>query len=292
MSLYRLIVQAEPPFLAVHINAAFSRLTGINNSTVIGMPVSKIVALTEQLQSLPSHHESIALSSMREPNEQHPGSPGNTTVRFKNVDTMDQHDHDMEGKDKSNLNSHENAAAAGVRFANTEETDVSIERLIASSGFGQCHKVQTLDVRVLTSSSDNGSNNDSNNSSISSKDPPNNPTVCLMSVCPILNSSSQHSQLPKHQHTTSPSNNNSHSPPPKRRKHAHTQFRRYHKPSHFVVQLFPLEGEQQVIDPGKVPANVDIDASVSNDGSIRDGTTGNEGSSGDSSTSKAVVACG
>ena len=276
----------------MHINAAFSRLTDIHNSTVIGIPVSKIVALTEQLQSIPSPHESSTPSSTREPNAQYPGSPGNTTVRFKDVDPLDQHDYDMEGKElaANNLSSYENAAAAGIRVANTEETDISIERLIASSGFGQCHKVQTLDVRVLTSSSDNGSNNDSNNSSLSSKDPPNNPTVCLMSVCPIMNSSFQHSQLPKHQHATSPSNNNSHSP--KRRKHAHTHFRRYHKPSHFVVQLFPLEEEQQVVvDPGKVPVNVDVDESASN-GSRRDGTTGNGESSGDSTTSKALAACG
>jgi len=63
------------------------------------------------------------------------------------------------------------------------------------------------------------------------------------------------------------------------------------KPSHFVVQLFPLEEEQQIIDPGRVPLNVDIDDSASN-GSGRDGTTGNSESLGDSSTSKALAACG
>lgn len=40
-----MIVQAQSPFLAVHVNAAFSRLTGMHNSGIIGRPLSKILSL-------------------------------------------------------------------------------------------------------------------------------------------------------------------------------------------------------------------------------------------------------
>jgi len=107
-----------------------------------GLTHGKLCARQEQLRSLPSPHESSAPSSTREPNAQHPGSPGNTIVRFKDVDLLDQHDHAMEGKElvANNLSSYESAAAAGFRVANTEERNISIGRFIVSSGFGQCHK--------------------------------------------------------------------------------------------------------------------------------------------------------
>ena len=42
-----MVVQAEPPFLAVHVNAAFSRLTGMHNSGIISRPLSKILSLID-----------------------------------------------------------------------------------------------------------------------------------------------------------------------------------------------------------------------------------------------------
>ncbi len=45
--LSRLVVQAITPYLAVHVNAAFSRLTGMHNSGIIGRPLSKILCLLE-----------------------------------------------------------------------------------------------------------------------------------------------------------------------------------------------------------------------------------------------------
>ena len=43
----RLLVQAIPPFLAVHSNAAFSSLCGLQSSIVIGTPVASIVSLPD-----------------------------------------------------------------------------------------------------------------------------------------------------------------------------------------------------------------------------------------------------
>ena len=41
-----MIVQAELPFLAVHVNTAFLRLAGMDNSDVIGRPLSNILSLS------------------------------------------------------------------------------------------------------------------------------------------------------------------------------------------------------------------------------------------------------
>jgi hypothetical protein len=284
----RLILQTEPAFLIVHINAAFSRLTGIQNSTVVGRPVSKIIAWIEQLQFFPPNPKKSTTSSLQgEPTE--PDSPNDSIIPLK-VALPGTEEEEVTKSDTSSLSSHENISfATGVRAAKMgEESEVSINHLIALSGFGRYHKVQTLDVRVLPTSAslENRSNHDSIISTISSKNLSNKPTICMMSVCPIMDSSSQHMQLP----STSPSNISS-----KRKKHAHpAQSRRSHEkdasPSHFIVQFFPLE--EDILNPVEVPANTDASASIGS--SRRDVTTPGNGEMppGGSSTSKAVVACG
>jgi len=311
----RLIVQSAPPFLAVHINAAFSRLTGIHNTSVIGRPVSKILelALADQ-QHRPQSPPNTMMTMAKESS-----SPSCSSGRSK--ETLQ----DMEGKemvktDKSSLSSHENSTAVpvGMRAAaaavKTEERYFSIDRLIASSGFGNWHKVKTLDIRVSTPSSD-GSNNGSHNSSISSKEPPINPIVCIMSVCPVMNTaphqhSHSHAPSPKHPGSTASS---------KRRKHTHPHQHQHRQstgtparrsnvkhvgPTHFVVQLFSVEeGQGQTIEVelekvGIGPSSNDDD----DDGSMRDGAGGiGDGSpaddeqthtTGGSSGSKPLVACG
>lgn len=255
--LTRLILQGEPPFLAVHCNAAFSRLTGIQNSAVIGRPVAKIFSV------LPATLQKEAPL---------PSRPQESSVPIgQQVQVEIQNEQNSLKTDKSSLSSNENADIRTDHVANTNE-DVSIERLIASSGFGKCHLVQTLELKTTNSSSDNSNNDESNNSSISSKDPPNKPSIVMMSVCPIMNASAQYAypQAIK----------NSMDSPPKRRKHSHSQYRRQ---SHFVVQLFPYQGD--------VPTNVGINKQNSSN-SRRGQTTGGSETSGDSSSSKEIVACG
>lgn len=260
----RLILQGEPPFLAVHCNAAFSRLTGIQNSTVIGRPVAKIFSV------LPATLQKEAPPPPPRPQESS-GPIG------QQVQVEIQNEQNSLKTDKSSLSSNENNADVRTDHVTNTSEDVSIERLIASSGFGKCHLVQTLELKTTNSSSDN-SNNESNNSSISSKDPPNKPSIVMMSVCPIMNASAQYSY--------SQAIKSSMDSPPKRRKHSHSQYRRHLRnasQSHFVVQLFPYQGD--------VPTNVGINQQNSSN-SRRGQTTGGSETSGDSSSSKEIVACG
>ena len=261
--LTRLILQGEPPFLAVHCNAAFSRLTGIQNSIVIGRPVATIFSV------LPATLQKEAPLPSRP--QESSGPIG------QQVQVEIQNEQNSLKTDKSSLSSNENADIRTDHVANTDE-DVSIERLIASSGFGKCHLVQTLELKTTNSSSDNSNNDASNNSSISSKEPPNKPSIVMMSVCPIMKTSAQYAY--------SQAINSSMDSPPKRRKHSHSQYRRHPSDasqSHFVVQLFPYQGD--------VPTNVGINQQNSSN-SRRGQTTGGSETSGDSSSSKQIVACG
>ena len=244
---------------AVHINAAFSRLTGMQNDYVIGKPVSKILALAEQDQKV---SEQIMEHKDKEPSS--PCISERSKVCLDDLDMKEAPD-----SDKSSLSSHENMAAVGMRIAETEKRNISIRLLLASNDFGSCYKVNSLEFKGSAMPSD-GSNNGSNNSSISSKDLPFNPTLCVMSICPIL----------KNSHPSASNKHPSSTTTPKRRKNAHSHThgqninappRRSNAksttPSHFVIQLFLAdEGDVQeaVGESGKVPTKVGIDLSSNN----------------------------
>lgn len=43
----RIVIQAGPPFLVVHTNAAYSRLSGIDSHTVVGKTISSLLSMPE-----------------------------------------------------------------------------------------------------------------------------------------------------------------------------------------------------------------------------------------------------
>lgn len=47
-------MQASPPFLVVHTNAAFARLTGVDSHQAVGQPISSLISLPEAPQHLPA----------------------------------------------------------------------------------------------------------------------------------------------------------------------------------------------------------------------------------------------
>lgn len=291
LSFHRLLVRAELPFLAVHVNAAFSVLTGIQNSYVIGKSVSKILALDEQAQELSDHMCGSSNSSKQEITEKEAPLSNNSGGSKPCLNGMDTNEKENTQMEKSSLSSHDNAAAVGTRKAKKEKRDLSIECLIASNCFGTCYKVRTLGFKGGTPSSSDGSNNaGSNNSSISSKDLPVNPTICLMSICPVMTSSSQSQSVANHSISTSIS--------AKRRKHGHAHHHLHHnspnrpnsnakslEPSYFVIQLFLITESGEQVDNMNVAQtfNFNIDAGAGN---------GETNSIENSSSSQVVMTCG
>eukprot|EP00977_Amphora_coffeiformis_P008321 scaffold1879_cov178-Amphora_coffeaeformis.AAC.10 len=53
----RIVLQATPPFLIVHTNAAFARLTGIDSHQAVGQPISSMVMLPERPQTQHSQQQ-------------------------------------------------------------------------------------------------------------------------------------------------------------------------------------------------------------------------------------------
>jgi len=255
----RLIVQAEPPYHIVHINAAFSRLTGIQNSSIIGKPVSQILSLVSTYDNnakIMIQKNRLANTSIKGAQDQEPNHT-KLTVSKDPIQGME-----IEG---TNLP----VPATDALSSNVDSEMASIDPLIASCGFHRYHQVRTRDIKqILPPSSDgSNSNNGSNNSSISSKDE-NVPKSCIMSICAVRShSGSQRSTTFNHFKITTGT------------KQASSET-----PSHYLIQLFPLEGKQIV------PDNISQTLNQSSTSSSR--LDDDSQMSGTSTASKPVVACG
>lgn len=126
---YRLLVQALPPFLAVHTNAAFTNLCGIQSSTIIGRPVATII-------SLPSNKEGESSGSdntnSREESDKMSSLSGSADGNGRNRSSMA-----MAGEGDA-------AAAAGQNTQNppSPSSGFRIDRLIVARGYGHIHNVE------------------------------------------------------------------------------------------------------------------------------------------------------
>lgn len=167
----RLIVQADARLLAVHVNAAFSRFTGMHNSRIIGLPLSKILCIANTNQ--------IDCSSASSKEEE---------LQNKNVETSTDHHLNETTKEEqqgpikfdeecSNESKEKNSAS-------------KIEKLLLGSGksLKKMFIITTL-VDKADDKNGNGSNSaneGSNNSSITSKDDSLDAVRAAMSICVIV----------------------------------------------------------------------------------------------------------
>ena len=128
----RLLVQALPPFLAVHVNAAFTSLCGIQSSAAIGSPVASIVSLPDS--NAPANTENNSSGSDDTNNKDAMSSlSGNSQDDNSNMAIAD------------NDAAPEAAQAPGVQ-GNALQNDLRIDRLIVARGYGHIHDVEVLSV--------------------------------------------------------------------------------------------------------------------------------------------------
>ena len=139
-------MQALPPFLAVHVNAAFTSLCGIQSYTAIGTPVASIVSLPDANASLPKESDSSssdgtnnkdAMSSLSGSVDQDNNSQNNNSIMaIANVGGM------QRGAEAG-------AAAPGAENTNLMQNGgmgLRIDRLIVARGYGHIHDVEVLSV--------------------------------------------------------------------------------------------------------------------------------------------------
>lgn len=259
----RLIVQADPPYCAVHINAAFSRLTGIHNSSVIGTPISKILSLV-------STYDNNAKINIQRKKEDKKQTTGIIREQDSCIATESTKKDPIQGMEIEGTNLPVVPTSDG-QISNPDSETTSIDPLIVSCGFHHYHQVRTLDIKLAVQPSNDGcssSNNGSNNSSISSKDE-NIPKSCIMSICAVYSHHGyQSSASSKHLNSATAS---------KKQKSSDT-------PSHYLIQLFPLEGNQII------PENISQTLHQPSTSSSR--LDDDSQMSGTSTASKPVAACG
>lgn len=105
----RVVIQASPPFLAVHSNAAFTRLTGIDSHKIVGKPIKALLSLSNE-ERKENHREENSSSAS--------GNPQASEFRPEAA------------RPQSNWNSHKRPD--------------SLERLVAASGYGKLHVLQVV----------------------------------------------------------------------------------------------------------------------------------------------------
>lgn len=163
----RIIVQGTPPFLVVHTNAAYCRLTGIDSHTIVGKPVKALLSIDK--------NDKITQPSDEQPPER--GGDDSTSVQQRN------------------------------RTTKKPSEDVTLEQLIATSGFGHSHNVQAhrkllhqmVGKNVTVFNNNNGSEppagtsrrdgEESNKTSLSSSSDDGQerqPFPCRISIAPIV----------------------------------------------------------------------------------------------------------
>ncbi|CAJ1955365.1 unnamed protein product [Cylindrotheca closterium] len=244
-SVPRIVMKAFPPFLVVHTNAAYSRLSGIDSHSAVGKPVSSLLSLPEQ-------------DAAREQGTNEESQIENSSVAVATSATILNRE--------AQASNHQEAEAAGrARAASAEDntTEMSLERLVAASGYGKHHPISVLSKpqnmvgRNVTASNPStpskkrSREEGSNGSSITSN---NEGSLQFlkhnMSISPIVSSpesfnvdTTTEKDLDGHHHKT------------KRRKHhpsndaLQTGHRKRQFVTHFVIQLEKFD------DSGKFPGN-------------------------------------
>jgi hypothetical protein len=259
----RLVVQADPPYCAVHINAAFSRLTGIHNNSVIGTPISKILSLVS------TYDNNTKINTQREKDDKKQ-TTGIIQEQEACIATESTSTDPIQGMEIEGTNLPV-VPTSDALLSNPDSETTSIDPLIVSCGFHHYHQVRTLDIKLAVQPSNDGcssSNNGSNNSSISSKDE-NIPKSCIMSICAVY------------------SHHGCHSSTPSKRLNSATGTKKqksFDTPSHYLIQLFPLEGNHIMAE--------NISRTLHQPSTSRSRLDDDSQMSGTSTSSKPVAACG
>lgn len=150
------MVQAGSPFLVVHANAAYAALTGIDSHFAVGKPVRTLLSLPESSvrESLAERASAEGMSSASAQSSlTNSASVGAKPTKNKRMvataarqQQKDSSQKGFQSKEDSTVKFPEGsyAAAAAVgraRAVKHQKLDVSVERLVVASGFGQAHTI-------------------------------------------------------------------------------------------------------------------------------------------------------
>ncbi|KAK1748405.1 hypothetical protein QTG54_000344 [Skeletonema marinoi] len=228
----RLLVQALPPFLAVHINAAFTNLCGIQSSSIIGRPAATFISLPSSKEGESSGSDN---ANSREESDKMSSLSGSADDTCRN------------GSCPAIASGGDAAATAGdANFQNLPSplAGLRIDRLIVARGYGHIHTVELECHRLLQ---------DQHSHAIEGSEVKfiegNNPSkrrkkakpklLCRMSVSPVVSSSAR--TEPEIQPVKGTDSNGGN----KRRKHKHPAELQSVK--HYLIQLEAVNGPRSLV---------------------------------------------
>lgn len=138
------MVNAIPPFLVVHTNAAFCRLSGIDSHLVVGKPISSLLTIPDPqtVAELQEDHEQREQLKLEEAN-----GYDSTGAILRTESTSHQGNDESVHAGSRETQGLSAAEAAGRARAAASQED-SVERLIATSGFGR-YIIISLNARPL-----------------------------------------------------------------------------------------------------------------------------------------------
>ncbi|KAL7541166.1 hypothetical protein ACHAXR_013154 [Thalassiosira sp. AJA248-18] len=130
----RLLVQALPPFLAVHVNAAFTSLCGIQSSVAIGTPVASMISLPDATANKESDSSGSDITNNKDGMSSLSGSGDGNGQNNSNMAT-------------ANAASIQRGDAGAPRAENDRIiAGLRIDRLIVARGYGHIHDVEVVSV--------------------------------------------------------------------------------------------------------------------------------------------------
>ena len=172
LHILRLVVQAESPYVAVHVNAAFSRLTGMHNSRIIGRPLSKILSLIDSNQV---DRSAASIRKKQQHEEKHEEiNVDSTTIKTSQIIREEEPGPTNYDEDASNDEQKGSTFVEGIFKEN-----LNLKRM-----FNFTTIVDKSDDKNGNAS--NSANEGSNNSSITSKDDSLDSVRGVMSICLIV----------------------------------------------------------------------------------------------------------
>ncbi|KAL7573610.1 hypothetical protein ACA910_008744 [Epithemia clementina (nom. ined.)] len=127
----RIIIQSTAPFLIVHANAAFTRLTGIDSHKVVGKAIRHVLTLPENALE-PDRQAGDGVGG--ENSSSASGNPQSSEVQQSSVLS---NQNDAAGRLMRQNNHH-------GRRHHSRYHQTTLERLVAASGFGRLHLVHVV----------------------------------------------------------------------------------------------------------------------------------------------------
>lgn len=127
----RLVAKAEPPFLVVYTNAAYSRLSGIDSHNAVGKPLSSLLSTPDQYELSQLDFDKDLSSAQESPSKHRAIGKDSNRGDLINV-----------GDDRDNYVAAAAAGRAAALAAPTgDASNVGIDTLVVNSGFGRINMV-------------------------------------------------------------------------------------------------------------------------------------------------------